>query len=148
MEAAKAKRKEKVTKCGKPTAKKAKTASRYRTGIPVTNQEESDMILFIPKVLDIKFGNIGALAICFQAKKFNLRIYYLAGCRIQLVINEEVEEHFKNLWVISPFFLCPLLGLQDLLAVVKSYHRSSTSIYSPSRSWRMTAEATLSWPSL
>ncbi len=34
-----------------------------------------------------------------------------------------------KLWVISPFFLCPLLGHQDLLAVVKSYHRSSTSIY-------------------
>ncbi|EFX75296.1 hypothetical protein DAPPUDRAFT_250691 [Daphnia pulex] len=47
----------------------------------------------------------------------------------ELVINQEVEEHFKNLWVISPFFLCPLLGHQDLLAVVKSYHRSSTSIY-------------------
>ncbi|EFX73977.1 LOW QUALITY PROTEIN: hypothetical protein DAPPUDRAFT_252324 [Daphnia pulex] len=42
-----------------------------------------------------------------------------------LVINQEVEEHFKTLWVISPFFLCPLLGHQDLLAVVKSYHRSS-----------------------
>jgi hypothetical protein len=34
-----------------------------------------------------------------------------------------------KLWVISPFFLCPLLGHQHLLAVVKSYHRSSTSIY-------------------
>ncbi|EFX80025.1 hypothetical protein DAPPUDRAFT_244323 [Daphnia pulex] len=47
----------------------------------------------------------------------------------ELVINQEVEEHFKNLWVISPFFPCPLFGHQDLLAVVKSYHRSSTSIY-------------------
>ncbi|EFX64590.1 hypothetical protein DAPPUDRAFT_266133 [Daphnia pulex] len=31
-----------------------------------------------------------------QLLKLNLRIYYLAGCRIQLVINQEVEEHFNK----------------------------------------------------
>ncbi|EFX75870.1 hypothetical protein DAPPUDRAFT_249868 [Daphnia pulex] len=53
-------------------------------------QSNDNPMIFLNNVMWCDFAMI-------IPEKINLRICYLAGCRILLVINQEVEEKFKNL---------------------------------------------------
>ncbi|EFX80200.1 hypothetical protein DAPPUDRAFT_243989 [Daphnia pulex] len=66
---------------------KNRIASDSEVGVERVLKDVQEKLLLLQMLLD--------LGPCGNAK-FNLRICYLAGCRILLVINQEVEEHFKN----------------------------------------------------